>query len=154
MLLISINESLVHDLLLKTCVFSSPEDSQAPTISGCPVDITEISDSGYSVNITWTPPTTNDNYGMVTFTSDYNPGDWFVIGTTTVTYTATDTSGNTATCSFNVTILGGMYEVIFPTMENREHGVLLIFGYDRYSYLLTNRKLMIYFLRGVSFLLP
>ena len=80
------------------------------------MNITKISYTGYSVNITWTPPTTTDNYGMVTLTSDYNPGDWFAIGTTTVTYTATDASGNTAMCSFNVTILGGMYEVTFITI--------------------------------------
>ena len=43
---------------------------------------------------------------MVTLASDYSPRDSFAIGTTTVTYTATDASGNTATCSFNVTVVG------------------------------------------------
>ena len=34
----------------------------------------------------------------------HNPGDTFSVGTTTVTYTATDASGNTAECTFDVTV--------------------------------------------------
>ncbi len=37
-------------------------------------------------------------------TSTHNPGDVFPVGTTTVTYTANDGTGNTATCSFDVTV--------------------------------------------------
>ena len=81
-------------------------------ITNCPSDITENSDSRTTVNITWTPPTATDNSEAVTLTSDYSPGDWFPIGTTTVTYTAVDASGNTETCSFNVTVVG-MYKVTF-----------------------------------------
>ena len=62
--------------------------------------------SGNTVNVTWTPPTATDNSGMVTLTSDNNPGHSFAIGTTQVTYNATDGSGNLATCSFNVTVVG------------------------------------------------
>ncbi len=36
--------------------------------------------------------------------STHEPGDVFPVGTTTVTYTATDGSGNTSTCSFDVTV--------------------------------------------------
>ena len=37
-------------------------------------------------------------------TSTHNPGDFFSIGLTTVTYTVTDGSGNVETCSFDVLI--------------------------------------------------
>ena len=93
-------------------VLSVTLDSQEPIVTECPTDITRNSNSGNTVNITWAPPTATDNTGMVTLTSDYNPGDSFAIGTTVVTYTATDASGNTATCSFNVTVVG-KYELTF-----------------------------------------
>ena len=56
--------------------------------------------------VSWTAPTATDNSGTQTLTSDYNPGDSFPIGTTTVTYTSTDAAGNTATCSFDVIVTG------------------------------------------------
>ena len=75
-------------------------DAEPPTISNCPSDI-----SGCSTMPTWTPPTASDNCpGIVTLTPSANPGDTFPIGTTTVTYTATDAAGNTAECSFDVTV--------------------------------------------------
>ena len=39
-------------------------------------------------------------------TSDYNSGDTFSIGTTTVVYTAVDASGNQQTVSFNIVVNG------------------------------------------------
>ena len=57
--------------------------------------------------VSWTPPTASDNSGeAVTLTSDYSPGDTFPIGTTTVTYTATDSYGNIATSTFDVVVTG------------------------------------------------
>ena len=46
----------------------------------------------------------SDNCGTPTVTSDHNSGDFFPVGTTTVTQTAKDASGNTASCSFTVTV--------------------------------------------------
>ena len=68
-------------------------------------------DSGLpNATVSWTPPTASDDSGeAVTLTSDYSPGDAFSIGTTTVTYTATDAFGNTATSSFNVVVIGEYY---------------------------------------------
>ena len=93
-------------MIKRDFVCLSTLDSQPPIISGCPLDITENSDSRTTVNITWTQPTATDNSEAVTLTSDYSPGDRFPIGTTTVTYTATDASGNNETCLFNVTVVG------------------------------------------------
>ncbi|WP_226742796.1 HYR domain-containing protein, partial [Polaribacter gangjinensis] len=53
---------------------------------------------------TWTAPTVTDNCSVSTFVSSHQPGDFFPVGTTTVTYTATDIHGNVITSSFTVTI--------------------------------------------------
>jgi len=79
-------------------------DDENPTISGVPADITQTNDAGNcSAVITWTPPTAADNCSQ-TLTSTHAPGDTFIVGTTTVTYTSTDPAGNTATASFTVTV--------------------------------------------------
>jgi hypothetical protein len=63
------------------------------------------SSSACSGPVTWTPPTAYDNCGTVTLTSNIAPGSVFPGGTTTVTYTATDGSGNSSTASFTVTVV-------------------------------------------------
>ena len=59
-----------------------------------------------SAAVTWTPPTASDNSGQVTLTSTHNPGNTFTIGTTRVTYTATDPYSNEVTESFDVIVIG------------------------------------------------
>ena len=83
-------------------------DNEDPTISGCPSTQTINTDSGIATGTaTWTAPTASDNSGSVTLTPDYNSGDSFPIGTTTVTYTATDGSGNSvSTCTFDIIVNG------------------------------------------------
>ncbi|MEM6723425.1 MAG: HYR domain-containing protein, partial [Bacteroidota bacterium] len=88
-----------------TCSFNvTVTDDEAPVISGCPADITESNAPNICGNtVSWTPPTASDNCSQV-LTSTHNPGDFFPVGTTTVTYTSVDPAGNTATCSFDVTV--------------------------------------------------
>ena len=83
-------------------------DAEVPVISGTPSNQTVNTDAGLpNATVSWTPPTARDNSGeAVTLTSDYSPGDMFGIGTTNVTYTATDSYGNTATFTFNVVVTG------------------------------------------------
>ncbi|PLW98668.1 MAG: hypothetical protein C0593_04915, partial [Marinilabiliales bacterium] len=80
-------------------------DDEDPSISNCPSDIS-ISVNAMTCNAiaTWTAPTASDNCSISSFASTHNSGDAFSVGTTTVTYTATDAAGNTANCSFNVTV--------------------------------------------------
>ena len=59
-----------------------------------------------TATVTWTEPTATDNDGVKAVTSDHKPNEKFPIGETTVTYTATDNSGNTASCSFKITVKG------------------------------------------------
>ncbi len=79
-------------------------DTEDPTLTGCPSNISMApNNTGCTAIVTWTLPTEADNC-TVTLTSTHNSGDTFPLGTTTVTYTATDGAGNTASCSFDVTI--------------------------------------------------
>ncbi|MBI1288207.1 MAG: HYR domain-containing protein, partial [Flavobacteriales bacterium] len=79
-------------------------DTLAPVIIGCPNDTLIVPDSSNcEPPVFWTEPTAQDNC-TPTLTSDFAPGDNFPVGTTTVTYTATDESSNSTICSFDVTI--------------------------------------------------
>jgi gliding motility-associated-like protein len=90
--------------LQTTCSFKvTVIDNNAPVISSCPADITVSIPSGCEAPVTWTPPTALDACN-VTWTSTREPGSVLPLGKTTVTYTATDPSGNASTCSFNVTV--------------------------------------------------
>src|SRR5678815_3263159 len=51
--------------------------------------------------------TTNDNCPGTTVVCAPPSGSCFPVGVTTVTCTATDQAGNTATCSFTVTVFNG-----------------------------------------------
>ncbi len=81
-------------------------DTTDPVIAACPTNIVVSNDTGScGALVTWTAPTVSDNCGAVSLTTNnYNSGDLFLPGTTTVVYTATDAAGNTDTCSFTVTV--------------------------------------------------
>jgi uncharacterized repeat protein (TIGR01451 family) len=80
-------------------------DRQPPSIV-CPNDITMVTPTGQSSAIVnYSPPQISDNSSGVTVVSNPPSGSTFPIGNTTVNVTATDSSGNQATCSFIVTVL-------------------------------------------------
>ena len=86
-------------------------------ISGCPSTQNANTGSGVATaTVSWTPPNATDNSGTQTLSSDYSPGDSFPIGTTTVTYTSTDESGNTNTCTFDV-VVSGEFHVVFLALS-------------------------------------
>jgi hypothetical protein len=81
-------------------------DTQAPQISGCPPNIIVPAETGTcSATATWTPPTATDDCPDPVLLSDFQPGDNFPAGATTVTYTASDAAGNTSLCTFTVTVV-------------------------------------------------
>ncbi|MCF8416530.1 MAG: HYR domain-containing protein [Crocinitomicaceae bacterium] len=88
-----------------TCTFTvEVEDNQAPIISGCPSNITVGTDNGdCGAIVNWSVPTFTDNCGAL-ISSNYDSGDFFATGTTTVIYTVTDGAGNISICSFTVTV--------------------------------------------------
>ena len=88
-------------------------DTTPPVISNCPNDISvTISAADCDEVVNWTEPTATDDNSVDSFTITHNPGDTFPVGTTTVTYTATDPAGNTASCIFNVTVNDNIPPVI------------------------------------------
>lgn len=92
-----------------SCSFNvSVNDNQTPTIS-CPADITTNTDANSceaTVNVG--TPTVNDNDPNVTVNgtrSDSQPLNApYPKGTTTITWTATDSAGNSASCQQTVTV--------------------------------------------------
>jgi extracellular elastinolytic metalloproteinase len=78
-------------------------DTENPTIS-CPADITVNTGAGQPTAVVNFTVGSNDNCSGTTVASTPPSGSAFPIGTTVVNSTATDASGNTATCSFNVTV--------------------------------------------------
>ena len=94
------------------CTFNvTVNDCQAPTIT-CQQDINGAGAASCpiaaSVAVNFTVTASDNCPGVTVVCKDQNgsvvtSGQPFPVGTTTVTCTATDTSGNTATCSFTVT---------------------------------------------------
>ena len=85
------------------CTFSlEVNENQAPTIT-CPSNI-----SSCDPIVTYVDPTFNDNcfaFLAQTDATGLSSGDAFPIGITSLEYTVADSSGNTASCTFNVEIL-------------------------------------------------
>ncbi|XP_071488839.1 hyalin-like [Diadema antillarum] len=81
-------------------------EDTTPPVPTCP-DITRTVELGVTgTQVTWTEPTATDASGVVNIVSrSINPGTFFPVGTTDVTYTFADGSGNTANCTFRVTVI-------------------------------------------------
>jgi hypothetical protein len=132
--------------VVKNCTQTVTVIDLPPTIT-CPADITVdadfelpyqdvvvVSDPTYGDNcpnpvLTWTlvPP--------VAYASEYTPGELsgtgvypspnlFYVGVTTITYTVTDSNGNTVNCSFTVTVMGEPVITCLPPVNyNTDPGV-------------------------------
>ena len=89
-----------------TVVFTV-NDNTPPVFTSCPVNITREATCPTGAIATYATPTATDNCGVATVTRTTGPasGSVFPIGTTTVVHTADDGHGNTATCTFTVTVL-------------------------------------------------
>jgi hypothetical protein len=80
-------------------------NTHAPTISGVPADITAEATGSGGAAVTFAEPTASDYHGgVVPVTCAPDSGSTFAIKTTTVTCTATDSSGNTGGVTFKVTV--------------------------------------------------
>jgi gliding motility-associated-like protein len=97
-----------------SCSFTVTVNESIEPVVTCPSDITELVSSGACNAVAnWLPATAADNCtANPMVTSDIASGALFNAGFTTVTYTATDASGNTATCSFVVTVM----ETVMPSI--------------------------------------
>jgi hypothetical protein len=79
-------------------------DEQNPTII-CPDPVTVGNDAGdCGAIVNFDEPAVSDNCSGATYNISHNSGSFFPVGTTVVSAIATDASGNTAFCSFNVVV--------------------------------------------------
>jgi hypothetical protein len=86
-----------------TCSFTvTVSDNEAPSITGCPADITMC--EGVVTFTNSAIATDNCTAATVAQTGGPASGDALTAGTYTVTYTATDGASNSSTCSFNITV--------------------------------------------------
>ncbi|RKS42742.1 gliding motility-associated-like protein, partial [Gillisia mitskevichiae] len=104
-----------------TCSFTiTITDEEPPTIL-CPANIDMDVDQGIcGAVVTFETPIATDNSNFeVTITQTAGPtsGEVFPVGTTTVTFTATDSAGNSASCSFDVTV-NDTEDPIFETVAD------------------------------------
>ena len=90
-------------------------DREQPVYIDTPaLNLTVNNDAGLpSAVVTWTEPTVTDNSGLFTVSVSHSSGSAFDIGITTVTYTAVDASGNTASYAFIVMVEGTFNICIF-----------------------------------------
>jgi hypothetical protein len=89
-----------------SCVFMvTVDDMQQPTIT-CPASQIAAAQASCPIQtatvVNYPDPTVSDNCPGATFSCSPPSGSGFPVGTTTVTCTATDTSGNTAQCTFSL----------------------------------------------------
>jgi GEVED domain/HYR domain/Secretion system C-terminal sorting domain/SprB repeat len=97
-------------------------DTIPPTLTACPQNIA-LTTAGTTASATWTAPTATDNCtANPTISSNFTSGQSFSLGNTTVIYTAKDSSKNTATCSFTVSV---SKTLAVPTvvLKNSSHSV-------------------------------
>ena len=89
-----------------TCSFTvTVSENVPPVIANCPLGfVFNMPGNKCDTLVTWTVPTATDNCALDTLISTHLPGTVFTTGTTTVTYTAIDGAGNSATCAFIVAV--------------------------------------------------
>jgi len=89
-------------------------DNQAPTIT-CPSNVVVNATSVAGAIVNYAAPVGTDNCSATTaMTAGFASGSTFPIGVTTVTYKVTDASGNSAECSFTVTVNAVAPVVVVP----------------------------------------
>ncbi|MEI6816517.1 MAG: HYR domain-containing protein [Bacteroidota bacterium] len=82
-----------------TCSFNITVNDNEPPVINCPAAITQCDPV-----VTFDATATDNCGGNIAVVCVPPSGNTFPVGTTTVLVTATDATGNTSTCSFNVTI--------------------------------------------------
>jgi subtilisin-like proprotein convertase family protein len=112
-----------------SCTFTvTVNDTQPPALS-CPASVAAITAppavgcvAATNAVVTYTTPKATDNCPGVTVSCVPPSGSAFPLGTTTVTCTATDAGGNTATCSFAVNLFNVRLQ------DNANSGTVLLFN--------------------------
>ncbi|MDQ3140797.1 MAG: HYR domain-containing protein [Bacteroidota bacterium] len=94
-----------HSNLFAECIQNIElRDLESPSFLYCPPNITVNPNQNCKAVVQWIAPTAVDNCSQPIVTKSHNPGDTFSVGTTTVTYTATDACGNRINHVFTITV--------------------------------------------------
>lgn len=120
---------------IDSCKFNvTVSDVDPPVFVNCPSDMTIAAGIGCDTVATWVEPTITDNCDDdVTVVVSPALGTAFMVGSpTTVTYTATDASGNISSCSFEITVIDTEQPILtdcptditIPTGNNCSAGVI------------------------------
>lgn len=81
-------------------------DTTAPSISSCPNSQTLNSDTNCMASAYWSLPSFQDDCdNNLSVSSNFNSGDTFNLGETSVVYTAMDNCNNISQCSFTITVI-------------------------------------------------
>ena len=75
-----------------------------PIFENCPTSDIVQHGTNEGATVFWTPIIVHDNSGNFTLAKSRSPGQMFPFGIHTVQYNATDGSGNTNYCYFNVIV--------------------------------------------------
>lgn len=95
----------VHQNASTHSFFVTVNDVENPQLTDLPGRIGQTADLGIcGASVMWTPPATSDNCPGEVRSSTHEPGDLFDVGDTLVTYSVEDTSGNTVSSSFTITV--------------------------------------------------
>lgn len=80
-------------------------DSEDPVLEGIPGDLSQLTDPGVcGASVNWNPPTATDNCDLGELITSHQPGEFFPVGTTTVSYSQSDANGNVVSAQFLVTV--------------------------------------------------
>ena len=100
----AVSNPIATTIYLDVVVPDGPVDTTGPELHGMPADIATTT-TGASTVVTWTDPTATDDVDPAPTVGCTPPsGSAFDLGTTTVTCTATDATGNSTSATFNVTV--------------------------------------------------
>ncbi|XP_070568692.1 uncharacterized protein [Ptychodera flava] len=89
-----------------TCVFTVIVHDEEDPFIYCLDNIDVPSDIGKAnALVSWLLPGASDNSGSVTVNGSHQSGDEFPLGTTLITFIATDPSGNSDFCFVNITVI-------------------------------------------------
>jgi len=102
-----------------SCTFTVKVNDTEPPVISCSCNLTAVTPTprDFCVVVNFTTTATDNCPGVVVVCSPPS-GTCFPVGVTTVTCTATDASGNTATCTFTITVFDGRLEDDFEGCNN------------------------------------
>ncbi|MEW6160311.1 MAG: HYR domain-containing protein, partial [Verrucomicrobiota bacterium] len=89
---------------VKTFTVTVIASDTTPPVITCPANLTLGTDPGLCGAVANFAATATDNCSNATVSYSHAPGSVFPVGSTVVTATATDASGNTTSCTFTVTV--------------------------------------------------